>query len=104
MDTAQHHPAAPRCLVFLHPAAASNPQIIRDIHAATGLIAVAGGNPHAARLVRRSEKSSSRGIRVMARPESARQPERPEFSVEEVCRWFGVPLDNGFDPYGGGAA
>ncbi|SDS02534.1 hypothetical protein SAMN05216198_1012 [Halopseudomonas litoralis] len=52
MDTAQHHPAATRCLVFLHPAAASNPQIIREIHAATGLIAVAGRNPLAASLVR----------------------------------------------------
>lgn len=104
MDTAQHHPAAHRCLVFLHPAAASNPQIIRDIHAATGLIAVAGGNPHAARLVRRSETSPSRGIRVMASPESARPPERPEFSVEEVCRWFGVPFDDGSGPFSGGAA
>lgn len=41
MVTAQHNTAASRCLVFLHPAAAGNPQIIREIHAATGLMAVA---------------------------------------------------------------
>lgn len=58
MDTAQHHPAATRCLVFLHPAAASNPKIIREIHAATGLIAVAGGNSHAANLVRTTPPDS----------------------------------------------
>lgn len=40
MDTAQHHPAASCCLVFLHPAAAGNPDRIRQIHAATGLVAV----------------------------------------------------------------
>jgi hypothetical protein len=35
MDTAQH--AAPRCPVYLHPAAASNPFNIRRIEHATGL-------------------------------------------------------------------
>lgn len=51
MDTAKRT-ATHRCLVFLHPAAASNPAIIREIHAATGLMAVAGSNIRAASLVR----------------------------------------------------
>src|SRR5690606_11656251 len=103
MDTAQHHTAATRCLVFLHPAAASNPQIIREIHAATGLIAVADGNPHAARLVKPARSVTS---------SAAQQPiERPLFSVEDVCRWAQVPLPgktqrdgDDWGPFGGGAA
>lgn len=51
MDTAQHKPAAPRCLIFLHPAVAGNPEVVRSIHAATGLVAVVGLNTHAAELI-----------------------------------------------------
>lgn len=51
MNTASQ-PATTNCLVFLHPAAASSPDVIRNIHAATGLTAVAGNNPSAATLVR----------------------------------------------------
>lgn len=51
MDTAKHHPAASCCLVFLHPAVAGNPDRIREIHAATGLIAVVSSSGHAVSLI-----------------------------------------------------
>lgn len=44
MDTAQH--SSTRCPVYLHPAAASNPETIRTVQRATGqLIVLAGGRP-----------------------------------------------------------
>lgn len=44
MDTAQHN--STRCPVYLHPAAASNPETIRTVQRATGqLIVLAGGRP-----------------------------------------------------------
>lgn len=43
MDTAQ---STTRCPVYLHPAAASNPDAIRTVQQATGrLILLAGGRP-----------------------------------------------------------
>lgn len=44
MDTAQH--SSTRCPVYLHPAAASNPETIRTVQRATGqLIVLSGGRP-----------------------------------------------------------
>lgn len=43
MDTAHSNT---RCPVYLHPAAASNPSIVRTIQRATGqLVVIAGGRP-----------------------------------------------------------
>lgn len=38
MDTAQH--ATPRCPVYLHPTAACNPNIVRNIQEASGQLVV----------------------------------------------------------------
>lgn len=51
MDTAQHQPAAQRCLVFLHPAVSGNPDRIREIHAATGLVAVVASHGNTVNLI-----------------------------------------------------
>lgn len=46
MDTAQRNT---RCPVYLHPAAASNPDAVRTVQQATGrLIVLAGGRPQLA--------------------------------------------------------
>jgi len=50
MDTARITQQQP-CLVFLHPAAANSPDKVREIYNATGLVAVAGLNSHAAELI-----------------------------------------------------
>jgi len=60
MDTAQQQ-AAPRCLVFLHPAAAGNPRVIREIHAATGLMAVASNAGRTVSLIQPTQPDGPSG-------------------------------------------
>ena len=42
--------SAQQCRIYLHPAAASNPAVIRAVMARTGLTVVIGGNHKAATL------------------------------------------------------
>lgn len=86
------------CQIYLHPAVAGNPAVIRQIHQATGLRAIVGNNRHAPTLT----------PSPASKPSSARKPSPTGGEVFDAFRLLFARLgaQNNPDPgpEGGDAA